>query len=196
MQKKRACLNSIHATKENIIDKADKTAVTAIFRRHVKNGRQQDYIKWSEEISEICKSFNGYQATKLIRPLKQEDEFVTIVTFDNYQCFQKWESSKKLALKLNELKKIINEESSEYISGFSHWLGRKETKKPQWPPSWRIVFVAYIAIWPLVYFLPPAYQSILPEKQLLSSLLSTAIITIFMGYGTMPLMEKIFGRWL
>lgn len=166
--------------------------VTAIFKRRVKSGRETDFLNWSRRITAVCRTFDGYVSTKLIEPVKPNGDYVTVVTFDNFRHYQQWEESEKRQQLLEGMQELIDGEvSQEQIVGLYQFLGKEEKK---WPPDWRMVLVAYAAIWPLVHFIPPLINPWLPEQSLVQSLLSTAVITILMGYVSLPLMEALYRK--
>lgn len=174
----------------------DQVAIAAIIRRRVRAGLEQQFIAWSKDIEGVAKTFPGYVHTRMIQLTDSPREFVTLVTFDEYGHFKSWEKSEELASRLRQLPDIIERETSEQIVGLGHWLDLKKGNKKAWPPNWRMVFVAFLAIWPLVYFLSPILRPFLPNNPLVASMLSTAVITAAMGYGTLPLMWRVFRKWL
>ena len=90
---------------------------------------------------------------------------------------------------------IEGETTREFIRGIDYWLGDDGEEGRSWPPDFRMVIIAFFAIWPLVYFVSPILVRFMPADPLLASLLSTAIITILMGYISLPLITRIARRW-
>lgn len=180
---------------EKGIIKTDMDAtVTAVIKRKIKTGRGDEFVNWSRQITAVCKTFDGYVSTKMIEPPNPEGDYVTIITFDSYPHYQAWEESKQRNELLAKMEDVIDGEvSREQIVGLPFFLGKREKL---WPPNWRMVLVAYLAIWPLVHFLPPLINPLLPEQPLLQSLLSTAIVTVLMGYVSLPLMQFLYRKWI
>ena len=166
--------------------------VTAIFKRKIKEGRKDEFMEWSREITAICSTFEGYVSTKLIQPPTADGDYVTVITFDNYQHFQVWEESEKRQHLLNKMMDMVaGEVVTEQFLGVYSFIG---SPGKRWPPDWRMVIVAYTAIWPLVYFIPPFLNPHLPQQPVLQSLLSTALVTALMGYVSLPVMEFLYRK--
>ena len=166
--------------------------VTAIFKRRIKEGREEDFINWSKKITSVCSTFEGYVSTKLIQPTSTDGDYVTVITFDNYRHFQAWEESdQRRELLAGMADMVAGDIVSEQFIGVYSFIGNPAKR---WPPDWCMVLVAYTAIWPLVYFVPPLLKPHLPQQPLLQSLLSTAVITVLMGYLSLPLMELLYRK--
>ena len=122
---------------------------------------------------------------------------MTIISFDNYEHYQAWQSSDERIAWLQKVENLTDgSEATEHVSGFDYWLGEQVAAGQSWPPDFKMVIAAFIAIWPLVYFVPPLLNPILPAEPLLASLVSTAILTLLMGYITLPGVTRILRAWL
>ncbi|MEH6582949.1 MAG: hypothetical protein V7754_13500 [Halioglobus sp.] len=171
--------------------------ITSIIRRKVRHGREADYDEWARGIAAACRKFSGYTGIKLIYPEKQGGDYVTIISFKSYDNYVAWENSPERATWLQRAREIMEgEDVREYIHGFDYWLENNCKKGRSWPPDYRMVLIAYVAIWPLVFFVSPAILPHLPDHPLLASLVSTAVITLLMGYVSLPLMTRLARRWI
>jgi len=170
--------------------------VTSIIRRRVREGHEADFDAWQKGISAACKAFKGYVSIRFIRPEHRGDEYVTIISFDSYKNYLAWENSPERTVWLHRVRDMMEgEETREFIRGFDYWLAHDGTESRSWPPDFRMIVIAFFAIWPLVYFVSPLLAGFMPAQPLLASLLSTAIITALMGYISLPLMTRIARRW-
>lgn len=177
--------------------KVPEVAVTSIIRHRVREGCENDYHEWSAGIAKACKAFPGYVGTKYISPACPGEEYVTIITYDSYDNYQRWQASPERMVWLHRLRDIMEgEETREFIRGFEYWLGNEAEAGPTWPPDYRMIIVAYFAIWPLVHFVSPAIAPFMPNHWLLASLLSTGVITLLMGYVSLPLFSRLARRWI
>ena len=182
-------------------DKKNKEAkdipMTSIIRHRIREGREADYAEWSKGVGKACKLFTGYTGTKYIYPAEPGEEYVTIITFDHYENYQRWQDSPERMVWLHKLRDIMEGEvSREFIRGFEYWLGSDAEEGHSWPPDFRMVFIAFVAIWPVVYFVVPAIVPFMPAEPILASLISTAVVTLLMGYVSLPLVTRIARRWL
>jgi antibiotic biosynthesis monooxygenase (ABM) superfamily enzyme len=182
---------------DNDRNQSDDAPVTSIIRRRVREGYEADFDEWQKGISSACKAFKGYVGVRFIRPEHRGNEYVTIISFDSYSHYLIWESSPERTVWLHRVRDMMEgEETREFIRGFDYWLGNDPEEGRSWPPDFRMIVIAFFAIWPLVYFVSPLLARFTPADPLLASLLSTAVITLLMGYISLPLMSRIARRWV
>lgn len=178
-------------------DTAPQTPVTSIIRRRIREGAEQEFERWSEGISRACSRFQGHLGTQLIKPVNPRGEHVTIISFDKYENYRVWEESEERSRWLEQVRPLTEGvPSREHIEGLNYWLLPHGKKARSWPPDYRMVLIAFFAIWPIVHFVRPALAPYMPSHPLLASIASTAIISLIMGYLSLPLMVKLFRRWL
>ncbi len=179
------------------IDSDRDLPVTAIIRRRVRPGYEAEFELWSKGVAAECQKFAGYLGTRVIHPADPAEAQVTIISFDSYPNYQAWMNSEVRREWTQKVKAITKGSAAiEQFSGLDYWLGTESTQKSSWPPSFKMIVVAYIAIWPLVHFVSPLLQPYLPTNPLLASLISSAVITPLMGYLSLPLVSRIFHKWL
>lgn len=179
------------------IDGNREVKMTSIIRRRVRSGCEREFEDWTKGIAGACQKFEGYLGTRLIHPTDSSEPYVTILSFDSYQNYRTWLTSDVRKGWLQKVEGCTEgAESIEELSGFDYWLGVETDKVRSWPPSFRMNMAAYVAILPLVSFVLPALQPFMPDNPVISTLLSTAIITLLMGYISLPLVARIFRKWL
>lgn len=175
---------------------APNTPVTSIIRRRIKEGCEAEFEQWSDGIGQACSRFPGHLGTHRIWPAEARGEHVTIISFDRYEHYRRWEESQERSDWLDKVLPLTEGKAvREHIEGLNYWL-MPAKKGRAWPPDARMVLVAFCAIWPIVHFVRPALAPFMPQQPLLASLASTAIISLIMGYISLPLMVKLFRRWL
>lgn len=179
------------------IDRNRAVQMTSIIRRQVRSDCEQEFERWTKGIASACQKFEGYLGTRLIHPTKSSESHVTILSFDSYENYRTWMTSD---VRENWLKKIENctegTISVEELSGFDYWMANETDKVRSWPPSFKMNIAAYLAILPLVSFVLPWLQPFMPANPVFGTLVSTAIITLLMGYISLPLVARIFRKWL
>ncbi len=60
----------------------------------------------------------------------------------------------------------------------------------------RAAAVTYLGLLGPVYFIPPMFRRLLPGHPLLVVALAVACIVVLMQYGIMPVLHRVFARWL
>lgn len=179
------------------VDGNREVKMTSIIRRRVRSGCEREFELWTKGIAGACQKFEGYLGTRLIHPTDSSEPYVTILSFDSYQNYRTWITSDVREGWLKKVEKCTEGvESIEELSGFDYWLGVETDKARSWPPSFKMIMAAYIAILPLVSFVLPALKPFMPNHPVVSTLLSTGVITLLMGYISLPLVARIFRKWL
>ena len=71
-----------------------------------------------------------------------------------------------------------------------------ETQKPK---KWKSVIITWMAIVPIIFIIPPFLTPRLMEiglNSILAQLISTTVLVIMMVYIALPILTKLFGKWL
>ncbi|MGI9288926.1 MAG: antibiotic biosynthesis monooxygenase [Pseudomonadales bacterium] len=176
---------------------ANSDVVTAFFRRQVVPGQEEVFLAWCNGISAASAKYEGYIGTNLINPTNNSLEYIAILKFDCFDNFRAWNDSDEHNEWLEKLEgMVVGEADWEIIEGISYWFGPSTGKKATWPPDFKMVVVAFVAIWPLVCLIRPLYEGYLPGPSLVRATVSTIIITGLMAYITLPLTSRIFNKWI
>ena len=179
------------------VDGNREVKMTSIIRRRVRSGCEKEFERWTKDIASACQKFEGYLGTRLIHPTDSAEPYVTILSFDTYQNYRTWITSDVRKSWLKKVEECTEGKvSMEELSGFDYWLGADTDKGRSWPPSFKMNIAAYVAILPLVSFVLPTLQPLMPDNPVISTLVSTAVITLLMGYVSLPLVTRIFRKWL
>lgn len=173
----------------------DKPSVTTVIYHRINRERIQEYRDWQSRITDVCKSYEGYQDTLLFEPgivTHNESEFVTIFRFKSQELLSKWiesDSRKKLLLESESF--TIGRTKIAFFNGLESWFSQENS-----PPRYKMTIVTFFAIWPLVHFLPDPINQILEFGPLGNEIVVVLIITITMSYVALPLACRIFNFWL
>ena len=93
-----------------------------------------------------------------------------------------WEHSDERRHWLKQIEALVEgNSSSEHLSGLNYWFDPRADGKT-WPPDWRMTLVAYLAIFPLAYYLPPLMTPWLPKQSFFAAVISIGIMTVLMSY--------------
>ncbi len=69
----------------------------------------------------------------------------------------------------------------------------------QKPKKWKSVIITWIAIVPLIFSIPPFLKPrliALGLNSFSSELIAITVLVILMVYAALPLLVKLFGKWL
>jgi antibiotic biosynthesis monooxygenase (ABM) superfamily enzyme len=145
----------------------------------------------------VCATFAGYEGTRIIEPADPSAECVIIFSFDSYDNYSRWEKSRERETCLLALHELVEGDvERERISGLDYWMQPAQKSGGNWPPSWRMTVAAFLAILPLSLFIPPLIKPLFFDQPLLGSVTAIAMVTVAMSYISLPLMVRIFRKWL
>lgn len=171
--------------------------ITSIVRSRARPGRSSQLRAVNQRISTVCATFPGHEGTRIIEPADPNAEHVIIFSFDSYDNYSRWGNSPERKACLLELQDLVEGEvAREQISGLDYWIQPEKKSGGTWPPSWRMTAVAFLAILPLSLLIPPAIKPLFVDRPLFGSVTAVAVVTIAMSYVSLPLMVRIFRKWL
>lgn len=171
-------------------------AATMVFARRLEPGQHDKYEDWLGRVTRATSAFAGYGGTTLLRPATPRDDYTAIVHFDTAEHLQLWMNSDERRRCLKDLETIgVESEAISSLAGLDHWVSLKGNMQP--PPQWKMALLILVGLYPLV-LLDVVYLSpmlaILPWP--LAILVSLSISVPIMVWIVLPLLSKLFGRWL
>jgi antibiotic biosynthesis monooxygenase (ABM) superfamily enzyme len=186
---------------EEMQSKSDVDAgpVTVCISVKVKRGREQDFETWVEGVGHTASQFAGHQGLNILRPSgRTAPDYVYIFRFDTYTHLKAWEDSEVRRDWVERLAALTEGEArKQVITGLEYWFTLPNAATTPPPPRYKMVIVTVLAIYPLSTILPPAlgpFLAFLPT--LLRGLLISTLLVLLMTYIVMPLLTRLFARWL
>lgn len=173
--------------------------VTVCVSVKVQHGRERDFETWVEGVGRAASQFAGHQGLNILRPAgSTSPEYVYIFRFDTYAHLKVWEDSEVRRKWVEQLAALTEGKASkQVITGLEYWFTLPNAAITPPPPRYKMVIVTVLAIYPLSTVLPPAlgpFLSFLPA--LVRSLIISALLVLLMTYIVMPLLTRLFARWL
>ncbi len=179
------------ATKEN-------DPVTVIVKHRVITGKETEYERWAQGITEAARQFDGYLGVHFIRPSASENqEYVLIFKFNSYEHMQQWENSPQRATwKAKRAHLTIDEPVIHRYKGWDYWFTLPPAATMA-PARYKMAVITIFSLYPLALFIPmllaPAIGSF---PQGIVVFITACVIVPLMMYIVMPFMVKIFAWWL
>lgn len=174
---------------------------TAVIKQSVRAGQEKDFANWQKQIGKIIAEFDGYQGKEIIQITEADpQEYIIILHFDTENNLNLWENSPERAECIALGEEIIGKpQQFEIITGLEYWfsLPSQAGKKP--PPRHKMAVVTWFAIAPLVQFVTPGigeYLKRFPLPAWVVIWLGSGVLVLLMTYIVMPLMTRLFARWL
>lgn len=178
---------------------AETNAVTVCISVKARPGREKDLERWLEGVGQAASQFNGHQGLTVLRPSGTASaDYVYIFRFDTYDHLKQWEDSEVRRQWVEQLQDLTTGAARKQIlTGLEYWFTLPGTAITSPPPRYKMVIVTVLAIYPLSTLLPPLlgpFLGFLPP--LVRSLLVSVLLVLLMTYAVMPLMTRLFARWL
>lgn len=175
---------------------------SVVITHHIKDGKQQEYEMWLEEITPLCRNAKGNIDWQIIRPIPNLTyTYTVIIRFDTVENLKNWMESDVRNQLIEKAVPLFEKEDHYHIqSGLDFmFMGEQETAKA--PVRWKQFLVTWSAILPLSILVPMVVLPILkflgiPEIRWIHSFFVTGIIVWIMIYPLMPNYTKLIKKWL
>ncbi len=175
---------------------------TAVITHRVRDGQQEGYDAWLNEIGPLCRSYPGHLDLQIIRPIPGlTATYTVIIRFDTREHLQGWMSSQDRKGLIEQVRSLLAQDDDFFIrSGLDFWF-TPEGARAKVPVRWKQFLVTWSAIFPLVLVIPLVValglrQLGVPQNHYLDLLLSTGSVVGVMVYLVMPHYTKLIQRWL
>ena len=175
---------------------------TAVITHRVRDGQQEGYDDWLNEIGPLCRSYPGHLDLQIIRPIPGlTATYTVIIRFDTREHLQGWMSSPDRKRLIEQVRPLLVQDDDFFIrSGLDFWF-TPEGARAKVPVRWKQFLVTWSAIFPLVLVIPLVValglrQLGVPQNHYLDLLLSTGSVVWIMVYLVMPHYTKLIQRWL
>ncbi len=174
------------------------TPVTIIVKRRPKPDRTEDFEKVMSGTTKDAMTFEGHLGANIIRPTKDGDYYRIVFKFDSMRNYLAWEGSEIRQQWLKRYAEVeLEEQEVEVLSGLETWftLPGEEALVP--PPKYKMMIIVWFSIFPLSLFLNYCLIPFISEQHAVTQMAITSITLVaLMTYIVMPLMAKLFHRWL
>ena len=174
--------------------KADSSQPVTVIARHVVlPGKEDGFEAWLRGITATCSGFEGFLDTEIIRPMEVTSrEYTCIFRFDRQDHLKTWMDSQERAQWISRVSELT--EDSPRITQFEsleYWFSpQKYGGKP--PRRHKMALVTFVALLPLVHFVPRGIGTVLDGPPILVEVASVAIIVLLMTYVVMPFATRLF----
>jgi len=190
-----------NSTQDEIAFGDNPGPVTVIISHKIKREHEIEFKVWLRGINQEASRYQGYMGVQVVEPHSQSDrEYVIIVRFDSYENLKNWNESDIRQEYLRKLGSFTEKESTwKHENGLEYWFTVPEIPLPTPPERHKMGLVTWLAITPLIFFVPPGLEKIfipLGLHPIISVSLICALIVILMTYMVMPFMTRLFKGWL
>lgn len=191
--------DDIHIIQDDSSPQPDQS-VSAVISMRLKPGQEDAYRKWGERISAAQSRYPGFQGYKINPPVPGvQDDWVTILQFDNETDLNGWMNSPERQQLLAEANAFSSETHSRTVqTGFSQWF--RVDGGPALAPAWKQNMLTLLALYPTVFLFGFFVQTPLLMKQLgwpfWLSLFASNVAGVTILNWLVPWVVKRFSWWL
>lgn len=174
-------------------------AVSVLVDRNVVPGNKKAFEALLDEIVASSSRFPGDLDTRVIKPVTDEDNLYRVLfRFDSQKHLDDWIHSKERQSLVEKIDALIEHPTKlQVICGLETWFALPGQKTITPPPRHKMAFVTWVAITPLLIAFNYLFGHHLAKLPLVVRfMVSTPWIVLIMTYFWMPLMTKLFRKWL
>ncbi|MEM1112676.1 MAG: antibiotic biosynthesis monooxygenase [Pseudomonadota bacterium] len=171
-------------------------AVAALITHSVSPENHGAYEDWLGEISTVAKTFPGHVKADYFRPIADSHEpYQVVLTFETSEQLTNWLISDERDALIQKAEALIEHETrTQYRGELQQLVG---PAAPAAAPKYKMVLLTWLGVTILTSLsgivLEP-FLGVLPY--LASRALVAGIVVILLAYGLLPLLTKLFRRWL
>lgn len=174
-------------------------AVTVCISVQARQGLEKELENWLEGVGRAASQFAGHQGLTVLRPAGSgAAEYVYIFRFDTYVHLKQWEDSEERRLWVGRLHELTEGKArKQVLTGLEYWFTLPGAATTPPPPRYKMVLVTLLVIYPLSTCLS---LLLVPSLGFLSPLVRglpvSIVLVVLMTYIVMPVMTRLFARWL
>lgn len=178
---------------------AEDPPVTIIAVHRVKPGKEKAFERTMSGLIEAAMTFEGHLGANVIRPTDPTDSRYRIIfKFDRLSNLHYWETSEIRHTWLMRLAELTQESLPyQILTGLETWFTLPAQHSVTPPPRYKMAFITWLAIFPLIVAINVLLGAFLNQLPLLlRTLVLTIVLVSLMTYVVMPRMTRLFARWL
>ncbi len=174
------------------------TPVTIIVKRRPKPDRIEEFEEVMSGTTKDAMTFTGHLGANILRPTKPGDCYRIVFKFDSMRNYLAWESSDVRQDWLRRYDEVtLGEQELEILSGLETWFTLPGGEALVPPPKHKMLVVIWLSIFPLSLLIYYCLTPFINNLHIVLQIAITSIVMVsLMTYVVMPLMSKLFHRWL
>ena len=174
------------------------TPVTIIVKRRPKPDRIEDFEKVMSGTTKDAMSFEGHLGANIIRPTSAGDYYRIVFKFDSMRHYLAWEGSEVREQWMKRYAEVEQgEQELEILSGLETWFTMTGEEALVPPPKYKMMIIVWMSIFPLTLLLHYCLVPFISELDTVLQMVITSLTLVtLMTYVVMPIMAKLFHRWL
>ena len=175
----------------------NQEAVTVAITHHLKPGREMDFERWVSGVRDHAAGFAGFQGYVILPHEEGSLERRAALRFDSVERMNAYWATSENQARRAKLLDLVTEPSEVHPEvGIEHWFMSPDGPGP--PSRHRMAVAVFVAILPLVTFLPPRITPWLSNHvpTWMVGVITTALMVLIMTYIAMPIVTRLMRAWL
>jgi uncharacterized protein len=172
--------------------------LTAVVRRRIKPGAEGRFEALMRDFTGFVLRQHGHLGINVIRPSSDSREYVVLDRFATQEDRRRFTSSSEYRDWMERLREVSEKDPDiQEMGGLSFWftVPGKPHRRP--PPKPKMALVTLLGVYPLSMLLP---KLVLPVTagwpQWLQALIIASLIVVTLTWLVMPLLTRVFEKWL
>lgn len=172
--------------------------ISLVIVRRVKPGCEAAFLEWLAGITEVMRTFPGFQGSQLLPPVPGvQPEYVLLLHFEDQAAFERWHTS--------DVRRAWVEKSASFteqlvhvqpVAGLQGLFVAPESTVTLAPPKWKMALAVTLGLYPLIVLSAQLLVPYLELPFLLRTLVTTALNVLLMTYLVMPALTWLLRDWL
>jgi len=170
--------------------------VTQVVRRNIIAGHEDQYDDWLRRFMIGLRGVPGYLSTTVIVPKENPNSRYIVHRFTDDASMDTWEKS--------ETRQKLLEEANQYstphyekATGLETWFAIPGLHAIVPPPQWKMALLTFPAAYILSFAASLIFKPIFAVMPLpVNNLIMTLTLVIGLTYFAMPLLSRLFRKWL
>ena len=167
--------------------------VTVTVARLVRPDQQEAFERWARNVLAQAAEFPGNLGVSLLHPGPDSSEYHLVYRFTDDESLAAWERSPQRRIALAKAENMVDDVRYARAQGLESFF----TRGPRPGPRWRLTLLTIVAVFAITstfqQLVAPHLASWPLEVRLV---LSAFVVVIAMAHLVMPLLTRLFARWL
>jgi len=176
----------------------EQKGVTVVVTEQVRDDHQSTFERELVSVITALMAMPGNLGVNVIRPEKDKGSYHIIYKFDTPEHLEAWRSSETHMHWYEQKDEFTAVPTSvNVLSGLETWFSLPGPVMTPPPPKYKMAFVSWCAIFPIISILLFALMPLMAPFPLpLRGAVIAAVAILLMTYLMMPLMTQAFAGWL
>lgn len=171
---------------------------TLAITHSISEKNRAEYEQWLKNIIPLAASFPGHLGVNVIRPTHGDESYTILVKFETVEDLLHWNNSVERKYLVDEMSPLLlQSELTEIHPGAEFWFTPvNDTRRS--PPRWKQYLMTLLVIYPSTNLVPWFWGTFLPQLRgsNIGHLLNDATVVALVVFLWMPLITRLFHRWL